>query len=260
MIQDLLPLAGPYFLPWLESESEVAQSCPTLCNRKDCSLPGSSNHGIFQAIVLEWVAICFSRGSSRPGDQTQVSLTVDRRFTVWATLVRWVQIWGSDQELLLYSWRYYRICCKSNRCPTKILNSLAKVVHGNGTALGYLLAEHEGACAVANSNCWTWVNTPRGVETQQYKITEQATWLNKVTVSTESVFDLFQPEWFGSWGPWLQNELQILRTILIITIVSLVCCILSKALSECSQLLTTKQVLSLPKTGISEKEWREWPT
>ena len=49
-----------------ESESEVAQSCPTLCNPIDCSLPGSSVHGIFQAIVLEWVAISFSRGSSRP--------------------------------------------------------------------------------------------------------------------------------------------------------------------------------------------------
>ena len=36
-------------------ESEVAQSCPTLCNPMDCSLPGSSIHGIFQAIVLEWI-------------------------------------------------------------------------------------------------------------------------------------------------------------------------------------------------------------
>ena len=41
----------------LESESEVAQSCPTLCDPMDCSLPGSSVHGIFQAGVLEWVAI-----------------------------------------------------------------------------------------------------------------------------------------------------------------------------------------------------------
>ena len=49
-----------------ESESEVAQSCPTLCNPMDCSLPGSSVHGIFQAKVLEWVAISFSRGSSQP--------------------------------------------------------------------------------------------------------------------------------------------------------------------------------------------------
>ena len=47
-------------------ESEVAQSCPTLCNPMDC-LPGSSVHGIFQARVLEWIAISFSRGSSHSG-------------------------------------------------------------------------------------------------------------------------------------------------------------------------------------------------
>ena len=43
-----------------ESESEVAQSCLTLCDPMDCSLPGSSVHGIFQARVLEWGAIAFS--------------------------------------------------------------------------------------------------------------------------------------------------------------------------------------------------------
>ena len=41
----------------VKSESEVAQSCPTLSDPKDCSLPGSSVHGIFQARVLEWGAI-----------------------------------------------------------------------------------------------------------------------------------------------------------------------------------------------------------
>ena len=40
--------------------SEVTQSCPTLCNPMGCSLPGSSVHGIFQAIVLDWIAISFS--------------------------------------------------------------------------------------------------------------------------------------------------------------------------------------------------------
>ena len=60
------------------SESEVAQLFPTLCNPMDCSLPGSSIHGIFQAIVLEWGAIAFSRGSSWPRDRTWVSLIVDR--------------------------------------------------------------------------------------------------------------------------------------------------------------------------------------
>ena len=43
-----------------ENESEVAQSCPALCDPMDCGLPGSSVHGIFQARVLEWVAISFS--------------------------------------------------------------------------------------------------------------------------------------------------------------------------------------------------------
>ena len=50
------------------SESEVAQSCLTLCDPMDCSLPGSSIHGIFQTRILEWVAISFSRRSSRPRD------------------------------------------------------------------------------------------------------------------------------------------------------------------------------------------------
>ena len=69
-------------------ESEVAQSCLTLCDPMDCSLPGSTIHGIFQARILEWVAISFSRRSSWPRDWTQVSHMVGivgRRFTVWAT-------------------------------------------------------------------------------------------------------------------------------------------------------------------------------
>ena len=57
----------------LKKEREVAQSSPTLCNPMDCSLPGFSIRGIFQARVLEWVAISFSRGSSPPRDRTQVS-------------------------------------------------------------------------------------------------------------------------------------------------------------------------------------------
>ena len=44
----------------VKSESEVAQSCQTLSDTMDCSPPGSSVHGIFQARVLEWVAIAFS--------------------------------------------------------------------------------------------------------------------------------------------------------------------------------------------------------
>ena len=50
------------------TESEVSQSCPTLCNPVDCSPPGSSIHGILQTRILEWVALSFSRGFSQPRD------------------------------------------------------------------------------------------------------------------------------------------------------------------------------------------------
>ena len=132
----------PFPSPMRESEREVTQSCPTLSDPVDCSLPGSSVHGIFQARVLEWVAIAlplpthayflsffqmlkwseshfivsmgphglyicdstdytargilqarilewvdipFSRESSQPRDQTQVSHIAGRLFTSWDT-------------------------------------------------------------------------------------------------------------------------------------------------------------------------------
>ena len=82
----LLPLANRWENDYdSESESEVSQLCPTLCDPMDRSIPGSSIHGIFQARVLEWVAVSFSRGYSRPRNRMQVSCIVGRCFTVWAT-------------------------------------------------------------------------------------------------------------------------------------------------------------------------------
>ena len=52
----------------VKSESEVTESCPTLSDSMDCSLPGFSVHGIFQARILEWVAMPSSRASSQPRD------------------------------------------------------------------------------------------------------------------------------------------------------------------------------------------------
>ena len=65
--------------------NEVTQSCPTLCNPRDCSLPCFSVYGIFQARVLEWGAMSFSRGSSWPRDWIWVSRIVGRCFTLWVT-------------------------------------------------------------------------------------------------------------------------------------------------------------------------------
>ena len=61
-------------------------SCLTLCNPMDRSPPGSSVHGMLQARTLECVAISSSKGSSQPRDQTQVSSTAGRCFTIWAFL------------------------------------------------------------------------------------------------------------------------------------------------------------------------------
>ena len=76
----------PYALLNLpKSESEVPQLRRTLCDAMDCSLSGSSVHGIFQARGLEWVAISISTGSSRSRDRTQISHIAGRHFTVWTT-------------------------------------------------------------------------------------------------------------------------------------------------------------------------------
>ena len=69
----------------IKSESEVAQSCPTLCDPMDYSLPGSSIHEISQARILEQIVISFSSGSSWPRDRTGVSHIEGRLFTVWTS-------------------------------------------------------------------------------------------------------------------------------------------------------------------------------
>ena len=91
-------------------ESEVSPQCPTLCDPMDCSLPGSSVYGIFQARVLEWVAIFFSRGSSWPRVQTQVSHIIGRCFTVWAT--REVIIIGKDMGKYIFYGRHLKFLLK----------------------------------------------------------------------------------------------------------------------------------------------------
>ena len=67
----------------VKSESEVAQLCPTLCDLMDCSLPGSSIHGIFQARVLEWVAIAFS---------SMEYYSAIKKNTFESVLMRWMKL------------------------------------------------------------------------------------------------------------------------------------------------------------------------
>ena len=83
------------------------KSCLTLWDPMYCNIPGSSIPGIFQARVLEWVAISFSRGSSQPRDQTRFSHIVGRCFTVWATreVNNGQTYYLSDWITVYYTWR-----------------------------------------------------------------------------------------------------------------------------------------------------------
>ena len=119
----------------------VAQSYPTLCDPMDCSLPDAYVHGILQARILEWVAISFSRGTSKPRDWTRVSCITGRFFMVWAT---WEACWKKvkvlvtqlcptlDIHLFIHSLDTSNSCEPSTK-PEKVNNNLCN-------ALSYFLS------------------------------------------------------------------------------------------------------------------------
>ena len=103
--------------------SEVAQSCLTLCDPVDCSPPCSSVHGIFQARVLEWVAISFSTGSSRPRDRTQVSCIVSK------TLYRLshLRLGGWNGRECLRMIKYWQILIQLSRRSNSMVKTGSKI-------------------------------------------------------------------------------------------------------------------------------------
>ena len=78
----------------VESESEVAQLYPTLSDPMDCSLPGSSNHGIFQARVLEWGAIAFSNYKGYQDSIQEESGAEDRRERLFGRIHIFIKLWA----------------------------------------------------------------------------------------------------------------------------------------------------------------------
>ena len=77
-----------------------------LCDSVDCNLLGFSVHGILQAGILEWIAISFSKGASRPRDRTQVSRIGGRRFNLWATYITTI----SKMWLTLIALVHFDVC------------------------------------------------------------------------------------------------------------------------------------------------------
>ena len=117
-------------LPDIYSKYAAAQSLSCIwlfATPWTVSTPGSLVHVIFQERILEWVAISFSRGSSRPGDQTQVSCTAGRFFTIWAT--RW-----ASEHIKYFSLEFYRIYQRKWQSTLVLLPGKS---HGWRSLVGY---------------------------------------------------------------------------------------------------------------------------
>ena len=98
----------------------ITQSCSTPCDPMDCSLPGFSLCGTFQARILEWVAISFSRGSSQPRDWTWVScLSCMGRWILGNTWEALCKLYGKIISVLVWHWGYVRILWKKTLCKNR---------------------------------------------------------------------------------------------------------------------------------------------
>ena len=123
---------------------KVAQSCPALCDLMDYSPPGFSVLGILQSGILEWVVISFSRRSSRPKDQTQVSWVAGRFFTTWVTR----ETCFKKKDILHLN-------------PKKIPDTYFNTVLGNSQGIIMSIIIYNDQKLFANS--W-WVNLIKNVE------------------------------------------------------------------------------------------------
>ena len=122
------------------SEVKVAQSCLTLCDPMDCIV-----HGILQARILEWVAFPFSRGSSQPWDQTQVSCILGRFFTSWATrkaIMDWSDLAAGAARRLPRWLRLKNLSAMSTGDVSLIPGSERSPGEGNGNTLQYSCLEN----------------------------------------------------------------------------------------------------------------------
>ena len=108
----------------------VTKSCPTLCDRMDCSAPGSPVHGISQARILEWVAIFFARGSSWPSIKPE-ALASPAHSSILAWRISWSEESGRLQSIGLkrvrHDWvtehpcnTHYFICLKETKEKEKV--------------------------------------------------------------------------------------------------------------------------------------------
>ena len=112
-----------------KKESEVAQLCPTLWDPKDCSLPGASVHGIFQARVLEWVAISFSLPQSDPV-QLKTTLVFSLRpktLRSFSKSISYFPCFSHSKILLIVPWEYWSFIISQIQPQFKVPLSLVLI-------------------------------------------------------------------------------------------------------------------------------------
>ena len=147
----------------------VVKSCPTLWDSMDYSPPGSSVHGLLQARILEWVAIPFSRGFSRPRDQTRISwdsCTAGRFFTIWTRYVKCCRVkqglpwWLRGQSVCLQCRRptfdpwVGKIPWRRKWQPTPVF--LPGEVHGQRSLVGHSPWGHKELDSTEWLMCYWW--------------------------------------------------------------------------------------------------------
>ena len=132
------------------------------CDPMDCSPPGSSVRGIFQARVLQWVAISFSRESSQLRDRTQVSCTAGRCFTIWAT--RNPPIYVSILFQILFPFKSLQsveqvsLCNTVDPCWLSVLNIAVCTYHGFSSSHVWMWElDHKEECRrIDPFKLWCW--------------------------------------------------------------------------------------------------------
>ena len=135
----------------------VTKLCPTLCNPMDCSPPGFSVHGIFQARILEWVAISYSRRSSQPSDQTRIS-----HVSCISSLYHSATCEAPADPRGMYRYIYEGMCTKAQR--ERQMEALKP------TILPTLLSVSRGLCRLAPWLLWLLVFADMNLNSQNLSV------------------------------------------------------------------------------------------
>ena len=153
---------------------EVAQSCPTHSDPMDCSPPRSSVHGTLQARILQWVAISFSRASSWPRDQTQVSYIAGWCFDLWAT--REVPLHNLDALKLLFFH-----CVPGHMSLSQALNNIPPQGHYMGVVFVCILCLSSLFISIWSVNMQSLFSHPSGL--LQFQGVRGKRWVHSLPMS-----------------------------------------------------------------------------